>query len=66
MVLANLHSSTCNPYSPVVEIEMEEIEEKTSLDGADKRFWDFGSLFKTASNRYRTGSAVMVGIFSQM
>ncbi|KAF8713259.1 General substrate transporter, partial [Rhizoctonia solani] len=65
-VLAKLHSGTNDHYSPVVEIEMEEIEEKTSLDGADKRFWDIRSLIRTASDRYRTGSAVMVGIFGQL
>ncbi|ELU42263.1 sugar [Rhizoctonia solani AG-1 IA] len=65
-VLAKLHSGTNDHYSPVVEIEMEEIEEKTSLDGTDKRFWDIRSLIRTASDRYRTGSAVMVGIFGQL
>ncbi|KAF8755292.1 General substrate transporter [Rhizoctonia solani] len=54
-VLAKLHSGTNDHYSPVVEIEMEEIEEKTSLDGTDKRFWDIRSLIRTASDRSGNG-----------
>lgn len=65
-ILAKLHSATNDPYSPVVEIEMEEIEEKTSLDGTDKRFWDFRSLFTTASDRYRTYMVIMIGAFGQL
>ncbi|CCO34786.1 Lactose permease [Rhizoctonia solani AG-1 IB] len=66
IVLAKLHSSTCNPCSPVVEIEMEEIREKTELDGTDKRFWDFKSLFMTASDRYRTYIAIMITVFGHL
>ncbi|KAG8683726.1 hypothetical protein FRC08_014110 [Ceratobasidium sp. 394] len=65
-ILAKLHSATNDPHSPVVEIEMEEIEEKISLDGTDKRFWDFRSLFKTASDRYRTCMVIMIGAFGQL
>ncbi|GAB1520816.1 hypothetical protein RhiTH_003904 [Rhizoctonia solani] len=65
-ILAKLHSATNDPYSPVVEIEMEEIEEKTSLDGTDKRFWDFRSLFRTATDRYRTYMVIMIGAFGQL
>jgi hypothetical protein len=65
-ILAKLHSGTNDPYSPVVEIEMEEIEEKISLDGTDKRFWDFRGLFRTASDRYRTGMVIMIGAFGQL
>jgi hypothetical protein len=45
---------------------MEEIEEKISLDGTDKRFWDFRSLFRTASDRYRSGMVIMIGAFGQL
>ncbi|KAG9103833.1 hypothetical protein FRC06_007645 [Ceratobasidium sp. 370] len=65
-ILAKLHSATNDIHSPVVEIEMEEIEEKISLDGTDKRFWDFRSLFRTASDRYRTSMVVMIGAFGQL
>ncbi|CEL62486.1 Lactose permease OS=Kluyveromyces lactis (strain ATCC 8585 / CBS 2359 / DSM 70799 / NBRC 1267 / NRRL Y-1140 / WM37) GN=LAC12 PE=3 SV=1 [Rhizoctonia solani AG-1 IB] len=65
-ILAKLHSATNDPYSPVVEIEMEEIEEKTSLDGTDKRFWDFRGLFRSATDRYRTYMVIMIGAFGQL
>lgn len=65
-ILAKLHSANNDVNSPVVEIEMEEIEEKINLDGTDKRFWDFRSLFRTASDRYRSGMVIMIGAFGQL
>jgi len=47
-VLAGLHSSTNDPNSPLINHEMEEIERVISLDGADKRWWDFRPLFKAS------------------
>ena len=64
--MAKLHSANNDIHSPVVEIEMEEIEEMISLNGTDKRFWDFRSLFKTASDRYRSGMVIMIGAFGQL
>lgn len=34
-ILAKLHSSTGDINSPLIELEIEEIEEKIEIDGAD-------------------------------
>lgn len=55
LVLAKLHSSTADPKSPLIDLEMEEIAERVMLDGADKRFWDLRPLFRSRRELYRTG-----------
>ncbi|KDQ62665.1 hypothetical protein JAAARDRAFT_203742 [Jaapia argillacea MUCL 33604] len=65
-ILANLHSSTGDAKSPLVELEIEEIEEKIAIDGSDKRWWDFRSLFRTAADRYRAGMVILMGSFGQL
>jgi hypothetical protein len=65
-VLAKLHSSTGDPHSPLIDLEIEEIEERVQLDGADKRFWDFRPLFRSSKERYRTYIVMMVGAFGQL
>ncbi|KAF9267447.1 general substrate transporter [Marasmius fiardii PR-910] len=65
-ILAKFHSSTADPRSPVVDIEMEEIHEKIEVDGQDKRWWDFRPLFKTRSDRYRSYMCMLIGTFGQL
>ncbi|KAF8583119.1 general substrate transporter [Ramaria rubella] len=65
-LLAKLHSRTGDLDSPLVNLEMEEIEEKVMLDGSDKRFWDFTSLFKTKQKRHRSLLVIMIGVFGQL
>ncbi|KDQ11493.1 hypothetical protein BOTBODRAFT_147205 [Botryobasidium botryosum FD-172 SS1] len=65
-ILANLHSRGSDPNSPLIQLEMEEIEERISLDGTDKRWWDFRSLFTTRSDRYRSAMCIMIGAFGQL
>jgi len=66
-ILAKLHSSTGDLHSPLIDLEVEEIEEKIALDGADKRFWDFRPLFIGGhSIRYRTYMVIMIGVFGQL
>jgi len=66
-ILAKLHSSTGDPHSPLIDLEIEEIEEKISIDGADKRIWDFRPLFIGGRGvRYRTYMVIMVGCFGQL
>jgi len=76
-LLAMLHSRNGDIHSPLVDLEIEEIEEKITLDGADsmwtftsylnpininsERFWDIRPLFRTKSDRYRSGLVAMVG-----
>lgn len=52
-ILAKCHSRTGDVNSPLIRIEVQEIEEAIAIDGADRRFWDFRPLFNTPSNRYR-------------
>jgi len=63
-ILAKFHSRNSDVNSPIIQLEMEEIEEHISLNGSDKRWWDFRTLFQTVSDRYRTGVVCMVGEFS--
>ena len=62
-VLANMHSRTRDPNSPLVDVEMEEIIEKIEIDGADKRWWDFRPLFRTRANRYSAYMCILIGLF---
>jgi hypothetical protein len=45
-----------DPNSRIVELEMRQMIEGIDTNGADKRWWDFGSLFKTRADRV-SGSA---------
>jgi hypothetical protein len=54
--LVRLHSRDQDTNSPLIQIEIQEIEANISLSGADKRFWDFRALFHSAAAaRYRFG-----------
>ena len=44
-VLAKYHSATQDVNSPVVKIEMQEIEEIVTVSSRDRRWWDFAQLF---------------------
>lgn len=63
-VLANLHSRTKDPNSPLVDVEMDEIIEKIQIDGPDKRWWDFRPLFRTRANRYSAYMCILIGACS--
>lgn len=65
-ILANLHSQDRDVNSPLIAFEIEEIEESISLDGADKRWWDFRRLVNTGANRYRLGLCFMVSVYGQL
>lgn len=65
-ILADLHSRDRDINSPLIEFEIEEIEESISLDGSDKRWWDFRKLVNTAPNRYRLGLCFMVSVYGQL
>ncbi|KAF8073785.1 general substrate transporter [Lyophyllum atratum] len=66
LVLAKLHSSNGDPKSPLVDLEMEEIEEKIEVDGVDKTWWDFRPLFTTRADRYRAYMVILIGTFGQL
>jgi len=65
-VLAEFHTRDGDIRSPLVEIEIAEFEENISLEGGDKRFWDFKCLFKDFGSRYRFGLCALVSIWGQL
>ncbi|KAJ7600522.1 hypothetical protein C8J56DRAFT_1156876, partial [Mycena floridula] len=67
-ILANLHSADGDPdaKSPLINLEMEEIEEKIALGGASKKWWDFRPLFRTRADRYRAYMVILIGAFGQL
>jgi len=65
-ILAKYHSKTGDINSPMIQLEIQEIEERISLDGADKRWWDFRELFRTGANRYRFWLCAITSIWGQL
>ena len=65
-VLARHHSATGDVNSPLIQLQVMEIEESISLDGGDRRFWDFRCLFNSRSNRYRFGLCAMISCWGQL
>ncbi|PPQ98005.1 hypothetical protein CVT26_003067 [Gymnopilus dilepis] len=65
-IIAKLHSRTSDINSPLVDLEMREIEEKIQIDGVDQRWWDFRPLFKTHADRYRAYMVILIGEHSAM
>ncbi|KAF8807122.1 general substrate transporter [Phlegmacium glaucopus] len=63
-ILARFHSSNDDIRSPLVDLEMKEIEEKIQIDGADKTWWDFRPLFRTRADRYRAYMVILIGQLS--
>jgi hypothetical protein len=65
-ILARYHSSTGDTESPLIRLQILEIEESISVDGGDRRFWDFRCLFNSPSNRYRFGLCAMISCWGQL
>lgn len=65
-ILAKLHSRDMDPHSPLIQLEIQEIEANISLSGADKRWWDFRAIFNSAANRYRFGLCAIVSCWGQL
>jgi hypothetical protein len=55
-----------DPHSPLIQLEIQEIEANISTSGADKRWWDFRAIFNSAGNRYRFGLCAIVSIWGQL
>jgi sugar porter (SP) family MFS transporter len=65
-VLVKYHGND-NPDSLYVKLQLREFEAELELDGADKRWWDYRSLFDSRANLYRAIlCAVAVSAFSQL
>lgn len=54
-----------NEDSIWVSMQLREYEEYLNMDGGDKRWWDYGSLFKTRSARYRIACNCLFVVFAQ-
>ena len=54
-----------NPDSVYVTLQVQEFEQELNLDGSDKRWWDYRSLFKNRASRYRVFCNVTLSIFGQ-
>ncbi|KAI0651511.1 general substrate transporter [Trametes meyenii] len=52
-----------DPDSPIVALELEEMQEVISANGSDKRWWDFRTLFNSRSARYRTFLIACIAFF---
>lgn len=65
-ILAKLHSSAGDLHSPLIDLEMAEIDEKITIGGSDKRWWDFRPLFRTRADRYRAWMVILMGAFGQL
>lgn len=65
-ILARLHSRDNDVQSPLVQLQLAEFEESISLEGADKRWWDFRPIWQTSSDRYRFGLCLIVACWGQL
>ncbi|KAK9233737.1 general substrate transporter [Lipomyces kononenkoae] len=63
-IIAKYHGEG-NPENAFVELQMREYEETISLNGSDKRFWDFRELFNTRAARYRVLCMLIPSLFAQ-
>lgn len=64
-ILTKYHGND-NPDSLWVHLQMSEFEQELEMDGADKRWWDYRSLFNSRPALYRVLlCAVAVSVFSQ-
>ncbi|KAK7469204.1 hypothetical protein VKT23_003694 [Stygiomarasmius scandens] len=65
-ILAKYHSQTGDLNSPLINLEMEEIQEKIEIEGQEKRWWDFRPLFRSKADRYRAYMVILIGTFGQL
>ncbi|KDR77321.1 hypothetical protein GALMADRAFT_279081 [Galerina marginata CBS 339.88] len=65
-IIAKFHSSNNDINSPLVEVEMREIEDKIEVDGVLKKWWDYRALFATRADRYRAYMVILIGSFGQL
>ncbi|KAL7946926.1 general substrate transporter [Trichoderma barbatum] len=54
-----------NPESPWVKLQLQEYEEFLNLDGSDKRWWDYRSLFQSRASVYRLCCSLWVAVCAQ-
>jgi sugar porter (SP) family MFS transporter len=54
-----------DPNSRLVRLEIEEMREGIRIDGLDKVWWDYRSLFMEHNGRWRFTQVLMISIFGQ-
>lgn len=63
-ILSKYHANN-NLNSPIVKLQMSEIDEHILLNGSDKRWWDYSDLFSSRNARYRSFMVLTIAIFGQ-
>ena len=64
LVLGKYHANN-NLRSPIVRLQMSEIDEYILIDGSDKRWWDYSDLFSSRNARYRSFMVLTMAVFGQ-
>jgi MFS family permease len=62
--LAKYHGEG-DPNNPIVQLEMREMAEEISLEGSDKRWWDYSDLFYSREALWRQSCVIGMALFSQ-
>jgi hypothetical protein len=52
--------------SPIVQLEYQEMLDDISLEGSDKRWWDYRELFNSREQRYRSMLVIAMAFFGQV
>lgn len=60
-VLAEYHGEG-DRNSPIVQLELQEMQQEISKTGSDKRWWDYRELFNTREARYRSMMVIFIGM----
>jgi len=63
-VITKYHGEGCVDNA-FVQLQIQEYEGAISLEGSDKRFWDFRALFNTHNARWRIMCMFIAAVFSQ-
>ncbi|KZT59141.1 general substrate transporter [Calocera cornea HHB12733] len=64
-ILVKYHAGG-NEDSLIVKVELDEMRELISVDGADKRWWDWSCLFNTPGNRHRFSLVAAIALFGEL
>ncbi|KAH0594777.1 hypothetical protein MHUMG1_07612 [Metarhizium humberi] len=62
--LAEYHGEG-DPNHPLVRLQVDEYRRVISLDGSDKKWWDYGDLYRTRSARWRVVNALIPSVWGQ-
>lgn len=54
-----------NPEHPLVHLQIEEYRKVITLNGSDKKWWDYSDLYKTRSARWRMLNALIPSVWGQ-